>query len=163
MKKNFGSGIGGCGYEMGVKALLNKKAEIAAAGKTDLRLGKCYEIKTGAGTLDYTGTGKAMCYGSTMVIYAPVVPQQDSFTADELEAVEAFVMTRKVFIETLENLGMIRHKVSTAGQDVLSIQTFWNHSKNAPHGAKYGKMLDAFYNLVDEGSAQTFVEWAMGE
>lgn len=163
MRRNFGSGIGGYGFETSVKALLGKEAEIAPAGKTDLRYGKHYEIKTGAGTLDYTGTGKAMCYGSSMVIYAPVVPQQASFTVDELKAVEAFVMPRKLFLETLESLGMIRHKVSTAGQDVISIQTFWNHSKNAPHGAKYSKMLDAFYDLVDEGSAQTFAEWVMGE
>ena len=94
-----------------------------------------------------------MCYGSTMVIYAPVVNEND------LLETEAFVMTRKVFLETLEDLGMIRHKVSTAGIETLSIQTFWNRSKNQPHGAKYGKMIERFYELIADGKAKLFADW----
>lgn len=151
------NGAYGKAFEIMVKKLVGLKASVAAAGKTDMRYGKCYEIKTGAGVLDYTGTGKAMCYGSTMVIYAPVVNEND------LLDTEAFVMTRKVFLETLDELGMIRHKVSTAGTETLSIQTFWNRSKNQPHGAKYGKMIDRFYELIADGEAELFTDWVWGE
>ena len=150
--KENDSGAYGKAYEIAIKEMLGKKACVSACGKTDLHYGKHYEIKTGAGVLDYTGTGKAMCYGSTMVIYAPVVNEND------LLETEAFVMTRKVFLETLEDLGMIRHKVSTAGIETLSIQTFWNRSKNQPHGAKYGKMIERFYELIADGKAKLFAD-----
>lgn len=151
------TGAYGKAYEIAIKEMLGKKACVSACGKTDLRYGKHYEIKTGAGVLDYTGTGKAMCYGSTMVIYAPVVNEND------LLDTEAFVMTRKVFLETLEDLGMIRRKVSTAGIETLSIQTFWNRSKNQPHGAKYGKMIDRFYELIADGEIELFADWCGAE
>lgn len=158
MKNNYkttDTGAFGKLYEKAVKEYLHKKVEVSGAGKTDMRHNhKCYEIKTGAGVLDYSGTGKEMCYGSTMVIYAPVVNENNLLDS------ESFVMTRKVFIETLEELGMIRHKVSTAGMDTLTIQTFWNRSKNQPHGAKYGKMIDRFYELIANGEAELFVDWA---
>jgi hypothetical protein len=151
------NGAYGKAFEIAVKQMLGKKACVSACGKTDLRYGKYYEIKTGAGVLDYTGTGKAMCYGSSMVIYAPVVDE------DNLLETEAFVMTRKVFLETLDELGMIRRKVSTAGLETLSIQTFWNRSKNQPHGAKYGKMIDRFYELIADGEAELFADWCGAE
>ena len=158
MKNNYkttDTGAFGKLYEKAVKEYLHKKVAVSGAGKTDMRHNhKCYEIKTGAGVLDYSGTGKEMCYGSTMVIYAPVVNENNLLDS------ESFVMTRKVFIETLEELGMIRHKVSTAGMDTLTIQTFWNRSKNQPHGAKYGKMIDRFYELIANGEAELFVDWA---
>ena len=151
------NGAYGKAFEIAVKQMLGKKACVSACGKTDLRYGKYYEIKTGAGVLDYTGTGNAMCYGSTMVIYAPVVNEND------LLETEAFVMTRKVFLETLESLGMIRHKVSTAGTETLSIQTFWNRSKNQPHGKKYEKMIDRFYELIADGEIELFADWCGAE
>ena len=42
-----------------------------------------------------------------------------------------------------------------------NIQTFWNHTKQAPHGKKYGLLLDALY----EGCEMTLEEWleAQGE
>ena len=151
--KTTDTGAYGKLYEQAIKEYLGKIPEVSACGKTDLRYGKHYEIKTGAGVLDYTGTGKAMCYGSSMVIYAPVVNENNLLDS------EAFVMTRKVFIETLEELGMIRHKVSTAGEDTLTIQTFWIRSKNKPHGAKYGKMIERFYELIADGEAELFADW----
>jgi hypothetical protein len=130
----FGEGI-----EKELKAFLNLKVCVAKPGRTDMRKANvCYEIKTGAGELGDVG-GK-LVKGSSMVIFIPVVDE----TAEIYEQ-EGFVMTRELFLELLDGCGLIREKTSTKGVRKITIQTFWNRTKNAPHGRAYDKMLNAFY------------------
>lgn len=139
--------------EENVKAFLHLKVCVAKAGQSDMRKNRVhYEIKTGAGELGDVG-GK-LVKGSSMVIYIPVV--QEGLSVD---AQEGFVMGREVFLATLGECGMIREKTSTAGKRKVTIQTFWIKSKNKPHGTKLATMMEAFYNLVDEGNAQTLEDW----
>jgi hypothetical protein len=88
------------------------------------------------------------------VIYVPVVIE-----AWPVEKQEGFVLERETFLELLEEVGLVRHKISTSGQDRVTIQTFWNHSKNKPHGKKYFALLDKLY---DE-SLVTFDQFAADE
>lgn len=143
--KNTDCGALGKATEVGLKAVLHLSQKVAKAGRTDLRKANiCYEVKTGAGELGLVG-GK-LIKGSSMVIYIPVVNENGAIYQQE-----GFVMSRELFLETLDKIGLIREKTSTSGQRKITIQTFWIHSKNKPHGTKYAQMLDAFYGLEGEG------------
>ena len=147
-------GIYGRATEMNLKALLDLTIKVARPGKTDLRKKRiCYEIKTGAGELG--NIGEKLVKGATMVVYIPVVNENMSIVDQE-----GFVMSRDLFLEVLQNCGMIREKTATNGTRKITIQTFWNRSKNAPHGKGYGRMLDAFYDLEGNG-VQTLQDWIM--
>lgn len=136
--------------EEALKEFLNLKVCVAKPGRTDLRKARiCYEVKTGAGELGNYG-GK-LVKGSSMVIYIPVINE-----AEPIEKQEGFVLSRETFLSILDGCGMIREKIATNGTKKITIQTFWNRSKNAPHGKKYYTMLDAFYNC-DE--VTTLEEW----
>ena len=150
--KEHDDGKIGKATEEAVKEFLGLKVCVAKAGRTDMRKARiCYEIKTGAGELgDLDGK---LLKGSTMVIYIPVVDENLS-----VDRQEGFVMSKQVFIETLGSLGLIREKTSTAGTRKITIQTFWNRSKNKPHGRGLAKMLDAFYSMEGE-EVQTLQDW----
>lgn len=136
--------------EEAIKEFLNLKVCVAKAGRTDLRKANiCYEVKTGAGELGDFG-GK-LVKGSSKVIYIPVINE-----AEPIEKQEGFVMSREVFLSILDDCGMIREKTSSKGVRKITIQTFWNRSKNAPHGKKYFTMIDAFYSCEE---MVTLEEW----
>lgn len=138
--------------EEAVKEFLGLKVCVAKAGHTDMRKAQiCYEIKTGAGELGDFG-GK-LVKGSSMVIYVPVVDENVPVYRQE-----GFVMSREVFLATLDGLGLIREKTSTAGKRKITIQTFYNRKQNKPHGRKLAMMLDAFYNMEGE-EVQTLQSW----
>ena len=150
--KSTDCGAYGKATEESVKAFLHLKVNVSRAGRTDLRKDHvCYEVKTGAGELGLAG-GK-LVKGSTMVIYIPVIDETADITAQE-----GFVMSRDLFLETLDECGLIREKTSTSGQRKVTIQTFWNRKQNKPHGKGYQRMLDAFYDLEGNG-VQTLEEW----
>ena len=150
--KEHDDGKIGKATEEAVKEFLGLKVCVAKAGRTDMRKARiCYEVKTGAGELgDLDGK---LLKGSSMVIYIPVVDENLS-----VDRQEGFVMSKQVFIETLGALGLIREKTSTAGARKITIQTFWNRSKNKPHGRGLAKMLDAFYDMEGE-EVQTLQSW----
>lgn len=150
--KTTDCGAYGKATEESVKAFLHLKVSVSKAGRTDLRKANvCYEVKTGAGELGMVG-GK-LIKGSTMVIYIPVIDEKA-----EIYEQEGFVMSRELFLETLEGCGLIREKTSTSGHRKITIQTFWNRKLNKPHGKGYQRMLDAFYDLEGCG-VQTLEEW----
>ena len=130
------SGRWGKAMERAPKARFGMKDKVAAPGRMDFRRARVnYEIKTGAGEID--GLLKSRL---RYVLYVPVVCE-DKGEAEQ----EGFLLEREPFLEILDNLGLIRTKISTAGQEKVTIQTFWNHSKNKPHGRKYYDLLDACY------------------
>lgn len=138
---------GGLGktVEVEIKTILGLTQKVARAGRTDLRKGNiCYEVKTGAGELGLVD-GK-LVKGSSMVIYIPVVNENVNLLHQE-----GFVMSRELFLSTLEEIGMTREKTTTNGQRKITIQTFYNRKLNKPHGKGYQKILDAFYNLEGNG------------
>lgn len=133
-------GLAGACVELALHDILGEKLEVRAIGKTDLRLmieGKLckVEVKTGAGRLLHD------CRGNSYMLYCPVV----NLEADIYHQ-EAFLIRRKLFIQILQDVGLYRaSKDSTSGPATEAIQTFWNRSKNAPHGKKYYKLLDRLY------------------
>ena len=142
----------GTATERAVKEFLHLKVCVAKAGRTDMRKANtCYEIKTGAGELG--NVGEKLVKGSTMVIYVPVV--DDSLP---IERQEGFVMEREVFLDILNECGMIREKTSTAGVRKVTIQTFWNRAQNKPHGKGLDRMLEAFYNNEDVKTLEDWLE-----
>lgn len=153
----YGNNTNDCGRfgkstEMGLKAYLHLAVKVAKAGQTDLRKkGIRYEVKTGAGELGSVG-GK-LVKGSSMVVFVPVVNE-----SIEVEKQEGFVMSRELFLEILDSCGLIREKTATNGTRKVTIQTFWNRSKNQPHGKKYGLLLDALYSREGDG-VQLLAEW----
>lgn len=157
--KIYGDNFNDCGIygkatEMALKEFLHLTIKVARQGKTDLRKRHvCYEVKTGAGELG--NIGEKLVKGSSMVIYIPVV--NENITVVEQEG---FVMSRDLFLEILDSCGLIREKTATNGTRKVTIQTFWNRSKNAPHGKGYGRMLDAFYDREGDG-VQTLQDWIM--
>ena len=137
------SGMNGKTLERDLKAFFNQKAVVSKQGKIDFRRARtCYEVKTGAGELDYLLHSKVK-----YVVYVPVVKMDEA-----IDRQEGFILERETFLTILEDVGLIRSKVSTSGQQKVTIQTFWNNSKNKPHGKKYFALLDRLY----EDSLVTF-------
>lgn len=140
--------------EANLKARLGRKPESAPAGKVDLPKfdGRNWEVKTGAGEL-CRGSEYKPLRGVSAVIYIPVVKEDLP-----IEEQEGFVLTKQAFIEIIETLGMRKFNKSRCK---WNIQTFWNHTKQAPHGKKYDLLLDALY----EHCEMTLEEWleAQGE
>lgn len=130
------SGRWGKATERSIKLYFNQLDKVARPGRVDFRRAHtCYEVKTGAGEIDSLLNSKLK-----YVLYIPVVNE-----AMPIEKQEGFLLSRTDFLDILDNLGLIRSKISSAGIQKVTIQTFWNHSKNKPHGAKYYSLLDACY------------------
>ena len=132
------TGANGKTFERNLKAYFNQQDKVSRQGKIDFRRDrKCYEVKTGAGELDSLLKGKIkyVCYVPVVDINAPVDRQ------------EGFILERETFINLLETCGLIREKTTTSGSRKVTIQTFWNNSKNAPHSKKkYELLLSELYD-----------------
>lgn len=151
--KETDAGATGKAFERACKEHLHMLSKVARAGHSDMRRANVYhEIKTGAGELG--NEGEKLVKGSSKVIYCPLVDGEK-----ELKQQNAFVLTRNDFLLVLEHCGLLREKTATNGTRKTTIQTFWNHKLNAPHGKKYFKLLDTLNALVDFGQAMSFSEW----
>lgn len=137
---NFGnndSGRLGKAFECDLKAKFDQAVKVSAQGKIDFRRdNKCFEVKTGAGELDFLYKSKVK-----YVVYVPVVVE-----AQDIEAQEGFVLEREAFLNCIEAAGLLRNKISSSGQEKVTIQTFWNGKLNKPHGKKYFALLDLLYD-----------------
>lgn len=144
----------GLSFEYDVKIALGLKPKIAKVGRTDVRKGGvCYEAKSGAGEVGVHG--EKLLKGCSKVIYCPVVNENLP-----LEKQEAFVLDRVDFLEMLAELGLLRTKISSDGVEMDTIQTFWNHSKNAPHSIKkYNALMDALYERCEMELADFLAQW----
>ena len=136
-------GLKGDCLELGIHAVTDGKIFVRPQGVVDLKLKisasiKTYnkiEIKSGAGQIPHN------LKGNSYIIYCPVVDLEK-----DIYHQEAFVLPRKIFIECLKASGCYREsKRTTSGSYTEAIQTFWNNSRNEPHGRKYFKLLDALY------------------
>lgn len=126
----------GKAFERANKEHFGQADKVSKQGTVDSRRkGKCFEDKTGAGELDFLYRSKVK-----YVKYVPVVAEGVAVCYQE-----GFIFDRVEFLTMLEELGLVRSKVSTSGQEKVTIQTFWNHSKNKPHGKKYFALIDACY------------------
>jgi hypothetical protein len=137
-------------FERDLKVLFGQADKVASPGKTDLRRRyKNIECKTNSGELGELG-GK-LIKGSSLVAYVPVVNMELP-----VEKQEGFLIDRVVFLETLDELGLIRTKKSTSGKLKTTIQTVWNYKQNKPHSLKkYNALLDALYERCE----MTLEEW----
>ena len=144
----------GLSFEYDLKVALGLNAKIAKVGRTDIRKANiCYEAKSGSGEVGVHG--EKMLKGCSKVIYCPVVNENLP-----IEKQEAFILDRAVFLEMLEDLGLLRTKISSDGVEMDTIQTFWNHSKNAPHSVKkYNALIDALYANCEMELADFLAQW----
>lgn len=135
--KSTDCGRWGKAFERANKVHFGQDDKVSKQGAVDSRRkGKCFEDKTGAGELDFLYRSKVK-----YVKFVPVVVENMAVCYQE-----GFIFDRIEFLTMLEELGLVRSKISTSGQERITIQTFWNHKLNKPHGAKYYKLLDACYN-----------------
>ena len=150
MYKETDCGAMGKTFERDLKVLFGQADKVASPGKADLRRRYKYvECKTNAGELGEVG-GK-LIKGSSLVLYVPVVNMELP-----VEKQEGFLIDRVVFLETLEELELIRTKKSTSGKMKTTIQTIWNYKQNKPHSLKkYNALLDALYERCE----MTLEEW----
>lgn len=126
----------GKAFERANKEHFGQRDKVSKQGAVDSRRhGKCFEDKTGAGELDFLYHSKVK-----YVKYVPVVAENVAVCYQE-----GFIFEREAFLEMLEEIGLVRTKISTSGQEKVTIQTFWNHKLNKPHGKKYFDLLDACY------------------
>ena len=155
--KETDSGKYGKAVEMQLKAALDLKICVSRQGRTDLRKACTnYEVKTGAGELG--DLGKRLVKGCSAVLYVPVpvVSCDDNGEYIDLASCDGYVLTRNDFLDALEEAGAIRTKRSTSGAMKVTIQTFWNRSKNAPHGALLEKRL---IPALETYCSATLAEW----
>lgn len=121
--------------EKAIKEFFGYKVKVSAVGKTDVRRhNTCIEVKTCAGELG--NVGEKLLKGCSKVIYIPVVNP-----VLPIERQEGFFLSRDTFLEVLNTCGLIREKTATDGSRKVTIQTFWNNSKNAPTSRKKYEML----------------------
>lgn len=144
-----------------VEMAMTEKSYVKASGKCDwTHLRERFEIKTGAGELKITRTGKiAHC---KKILYIPVPVESASETLNPFEQ-EGFILDADDFLEILQDVGLFREsKKKTDGSYTAAIQTFWNRKKNAPHGKGYERLLDALYDRCEE-TLEDFLERTYGE
>lgn len=148
----------GDALEMAIKKAVGYKPayiKVSKPGKSDVRIDRRWtECKQGAGELSGADMTKLLV-GSSRVLFVPVVVldgTDGNYTLDPYKQ-EGFILDKKLFIDTLESIGAIREKVGSDGITRKTIQTFWNRSKNAPHGKTLERIMNALYTLVDEGLA----------
>lgn len=155
-KKNDCGAIGKL-FEAELKRTVGLKEAVSKAGKVDMR--KCkknYEIKQGAGELG--NAGDKLLKGCSRVVYVPVVtgePKSEEDISEWIKSQEGFVLERETFLQCIENAGLLREKISSAGIAKITIQTFWNNKLDKPHGKKYYALLDQLY----ENCLCTLEDW----
>lgn len=145
-------GFWGNNFEANIKDFLGLEPEKAPTGKIDLRhKRKCYDVGQGAKVLNYNPkSNKRDLCGTPYVLYAPIVDM-----SLPIERQEGFLIKRDELLNALDACGLIRSKQASNGTVQKTIQTFWNYSKNAPHGSKYFKLLDELYERCE----CTLQEW----
>lgn len=164
-RKVTDAGRYGDAMEMATKDFFGYVVKVAANSRPDLRRGgKCYEFKTGAGEVE-----KLYHSEQPYVMFIPVPVYTETPThmvaedgtpmvciTIDVERCEGFLFEREVFLQGMESIGAIRAtKKGTDGIRRHCIQTFWNHKKNAPHGALLDRILEWAY----AESIATFEDW----
>lgn len=168
IRKVTDSGRYGDAMEMATKDFFGYVVKVAANSRPDLRRGgKCYEFKTGAGEVEKLYHSEQPY---VMFIPVPVYKEVPAGFADDgtplvsitidVERCEGFLFERKVFLQGMESIGAIRAaKKGTDGIRRHCIQTFWNHKKNAPHGALLDRILEFGYSE----SVADFEQWLFAD
>lgn len=164
-RKVTDAGRYGDAMEMATKDFFGYVVKVAANSRPDLRRGgKCYEFKTGAGEVE-----KLYHSEQPYVMFIPVPMYTETPThmvaedgtpmvciTIDVERCEGFLFERETFLRGMESIGAIRAaKKGTDGIRRHCIQTFWNHKKNAPHGALLDRILEWAY----AESVATFEDW----
>lgn len=159
-KGNIPSNIYGDGYEFCCKFCLGKKnaEQRSGGGRADFKCGKNYDTKQNGSPIQYANiSSKTYIYGSSRVVYATHIAYQIISETDttveifvDLANTDMWVVDKKEFVEFLLNgKGLVRDNPS---RQQLNIQTLWNYTKNAYHGAKY-KVVEAWldeHQLTDD-------------
>lgn len=139
----------GKAFECALKTLLNRKNadRVSPAGRTDFVYNhRYYEVKQNGGVAKYDMTSNAF-RGSRRIIYATHIENTVTNNGNgtitvtlDLENTEFFVLDRETFTAYLESTNGIK---INASRGTCNIQTMYNYTKNAYHGAR-GKKLEAW-------------------
>lgn len=142
-------GYVGKAWEYALKFLLERKnaERISPAGRTDfIYNSQYYEVKQNGGVAKYSEYD-GFFRGSKRIIYATHIENtvvnngNGTITVRlDLENTEFFVLERAKFIKYLKDTNGIKYNES---RDTWNIQTMYNYTKNAYHGAR-GKKLEAW-------------------
>ena len=142
-------GYVGKAFECALKTLLERKNanRVSPAGKTDFVYNRrYYEVKQNGGVAQYDMTKKTFS-GSRRIIYATHIVNTVTDNGNgtitvtlDLGQTEFFVLDREVFTAYLESTNGIK---VNASRGTMNIQTMYNYTKNAYHGAR-GKKLEAW-------------------
>lgn len=148
----------GTGLEECIKFSLGKKHadRLSPAGRSDFKMRYNYDVKQNATPIKY-GDLSGYIYGSSRVIYATHVAYEIIREDDngyeifiDLARTDLWVVDKEAFVKfLLETKGFAKDNPS---RNQINIQTIWNYSKNAYHGAKY-KVLEAWLDanrLIDD-------------
>lgn len=128
------NGLLGHALELALKDYLGKPLTLSPAGRCDVRLGtRNCEIKQGAGILGPVG-GKLL-KGSGLMLFVPVVLEDYDILHQQ-----GYITERPEYLEAMDRAGALREKVTSKGLRVVTLQTFWNRSKNKPHGRLLSRM-----------------------
>lgn len=140
-------GYVGKAFEYALKTLLDRKNadRISPAGRTDFIYGgKYYEVKQNGGVAKYSDYD-GFFRGSRRIIYATHIVNTVTDNGDDtvtvtidLEQTEFFILDRQVFIDYLISTNGLK---VNASRGTMNIQTMYNYTKNAYHGAR-GKKLE---------------------
>ena len=167
-KGNIPSNIYGDGLESCCKFCLGKKnaEERSAAGRSDFRHGKNYDVKQNGSPIQYASIkSKTYIHGSSRVLYAThiaykIVSETDTTVEIfiDLANTDMWVVDKKQFVEfLLSGKGLVRNNPT---RQQLNIQTLWNYSKNAYHGAKY-KVVESWldeHQLTDDTTIEDILD-----
>lgn len=142
---NIPSNIFGDGFEFCCKFCLDKQNadERSAAGRSDFKNGKNYDVKQNGSPIKYAAIkSKSYIHGSSRVLYATHIAYQIISETDttveifiDLANTDMWVVDKKQFVEFLLNgKGLVKDNPT---RNQLNIQTLYNYTKGAYHGAKY--------------------------
>lgn len=151
-KKIFNQNDDGCigkAFECALKEVLKRKnaEKISPAGSCDFIFNhKHYEVKQNGGVAKYSNKKNAFV-GSNTIIYATHIANTIVNNGNgtitvyiDLENTEFFVLDRKAFYNYLMDTNGLK---VNASRGTVNIQTMYNYSKNAYHGAR-GKRLEVW-------------------
>ena len=177
-EKIFNQNDDGCigkAFECAIKEVLKRKNAdvISPAGACDFIFNhKHYEVKQNGGVAKYD-VNKNAFVGSKTVIYATHIANTIINNGDgtitvciDLENTEFFVLDRQTFFDYLVDTNGLK---VNASRGTVNIQTMYNYSKNAYHGAR-GKKLEVWArqnqindNIIDVLFDRIYIDQLIGE
>lgn len=144
-----------------IQIFKNKGKRRATCGRPDLRVFKnatdgyfSVDTKQGSSVLSYDGTKIHRVQGSSVVLYAPIIPDEACVMSPDgqdfvinPDKVEYFILTKHDFIKAVIESGLYKdHHTATSGDDQIHMETFYSNTQHKLMRAKkYRKLVELLY------------------